>query len=386
MRKLAIISTHPIQYNAPVFRLLTERKRVQVKVFYTWENSRDGFFDPKFKQQIKWDIPLLDGYDFYFVKNTSTDQGTHHRKGIVNPTLNKDVEEWKPDAVLIFGWNFQSHFRAMRHFKGKSPVLFRGDSTLLDEKKGLKTSLRRLILSYVYRFVDFGLYVGTNNRNYFSKHGLKEKQLIFAPHAIDNERFYAQQEEFEKEAEKWKKELKIAEDELVFLYAGKFEAKKDPLILVEAAKQLINKKLKFIFVGDGELKEQMIAASKGFSNIVFLSFQNQQQMPVLYRLAGVFVLPSKGPNETWGLAVNEAMACKKAILVSNRVGCAVDLVRNRKNGYIFEAGHLDDLMIKILEFNKEVVKSMGENSQNIIKDYNFAKICIALESAIVNAK
>ena len=60
-------------------------------------------------------------------------------------------------------------------------------------------------------------------------------------------------------------------------------------------------------------------------------------MPAVYRLGTIFVLPSIGANETWGLAVNEAMACGCAILVSDRVGCATDLVRNGENGYIFKA-------------------------------------------------
>lgn len=384
MKKLAIISTHPIQYNAPVFRLITERGNVLIKVFYTWENSKNGFFDKKFNQQIKWDIPLLDGYDYQFIKNTSSDQGTHHRKGIINPTLDKDVEKWEPDAILIFGWNFRSHFKAMRYFKGKIPVLFRGDSTLLDEKKGIKTSLRRLILTYVYRYVDYALYVGTNSKNYFLRHGLKEQQLVFAPHSIDNERFYNKENDFETEAIAWRKDLKIVKDGLVFLFAGKFEAKKDPLILIDAARQMTDKK--FIFAGDGELIHEMKAASKRLSNVIFLPFQNQQKMPVLYRLADVFVLPSKGPNETWGLAVNEAMACKRAVLVSDKVGCATDLVKNEQNGYTFEAGNLTDVMLKIKKFTNENVRNLGENSKNIIKDYNFTKICIAIEEVIAKIK
>ena len=363
MKRLAIITTHPIQYNAPVFKLLAERKRIQIKVFYTWESSKDGFFDKKFNQQIKWDIPLLDGYDYQFVKNNSSNQGTHHRKGIINPTLIKEVKAWGANAVLIFGWNFHSHFRAMRYFKGKILVLFRGDSTLLDETSGFKTMIRRFILKFVYRYIDCALYVGTNNKNYFLKHGIKEKQLFSAPHSIENKRFFDLDGILKEKSEKWKNELNIDSSELVFLYAGKFENKKDPLILVKAANLLKDKNIKFVFAGNGGLKEEMEKKSKNLSNVLFLPFQNQQQMPLLYRLADVFVLPSKGPNETWGLAVNEAMACEKAILVSNKVGCAIDLVVNGKNGYIFETGNFNDFMKKLLKFNKNNSKTFGEESK-----------------------
>jgi glycosyltransferase involved in cell wall biosynthesis len=56
-----------------------------------------------------------------------------------------------------------------------------------------------------------------------------------------------------------------------------------------------------------------------------LPFENQRRMPVVYRLADLFVLPS-AHGESWGLAVNEAMACGRAVLVSDRVGCAADAV------------------------------------------------------------
>ena len=92
---------------------------------------------------------MLDGYDYEFVENISKKPGSDRFMGLVNPGLINAVESWKPDLLLVVGWNFQSHLKAMRHFKGKVPVLFRGDSTLIDEQPGLKKSLRRLFLSFL---------------------------------------------------------------------------------------------------------------------------------------------------------------------------------------------------------------------------------------------
>ena len=131
MRNLAIITSHPIQYNAPLFKLISERKKIKIKVFYTWEQSKEKVFDEKFGKEINWDIPLLEGYDYTFVKNISKKPNSGSFKGVINPTLNKEIENWKADAILVFGWNHHSHFKAMRYFKGKIPVYFRGDSTLL---------------------------------------------------------------------------------------------------------------------------------------------------------------------------------------------------------------------------------------------------------------
>lgn len=375
--KLAIIITHPIQYYAPLFKLLTERDILQIKVFYTWEQSEKMIFDKKFGREIKWDIPLLDGYKYTFVKNISKNPNSGSFRGVINPTLNKEIEDWGADAILVFGWNHHSHFKAMRFFKGKIPVYFRGDSTLLDEQAGVKTILRRFWLTYVYSFVDKALYVGTNNKQYFLKHGLKEKQLHFAPHAIDNGRFYDKTEEYQQKADKWRTELNLKKNDFVFLFVGKFEKKKNPVLLIEIAAEF--PKYKFIFVGSGELEEEM--KQKAGNNILFLPFQNQSMMPVVYRLGDVFVLPSQGPGETWGLAVNEAMACGKAVLVSEKVGCAVDLVRNGENGYIFESGKLNDLRNKIKQL-KYQLDNFGMESHEIIKNWNFEKFINAIEKIL----
>ncbi|MCF6367008.1 MAG: glycosyltransferase family 4 protein [Bacteroidales bacterium] len=378
MKKLAIIITHPIQYYSPLFKLLSERNKIHIKVFYTWEQSQEKVYDKKFGKEIKWDIPLLEGYDYTFVKNISKKPNSGSYKGVINPTLNKEIEEWQADAILVFGWNHHSHFKAMRYFKGKILVYFRGDSTLIDEEKDYKTILRRVWLKFVYRYIDFAFYVGINNKKYFSKHGLKENQLIFAPHAIDNERFFDKDNKKIQKANNWREKLNIKKEDIVFLFVGKFEKKKTPLLLIESAKEF--PQYKFLLVGSGNLETEM--KNKAGENVIFLPFQNQSQMPVIYRLCNVFVLPSQGPGETWGLAINEAMACGKAILVSDKVGCAVDLVKNNENGFIFKSRNIDDLKEKIKLFENNY-SNFGKKSKEMINKWSFEKITKAIEQEII---
>lgn len=380
MKRLAIITTHPIQYNAPLFKLLTERNKIKVKVFYTWENSKEKIYDHKFGREIKWDIPLLDGYDYTFVKNIAKHQGSHAFNAIDNPTLIKEIEQWQAEAVLIYGWNFKSHFKAMRHFKGKIPVLFRGDSTLLDETKGFKTLIRRIALTFVYKFIDYALYVGTNNKNYYLKHGVKHYKLIFAPHAIDNDRFFDTNREYEQKAKQWRQQIGFKENDIVFLFVGKFEPKKNPLLLIEAANHF--PEYKFLFVGNGTLENQMKA--KATKNVKFLPFQNQSQMPIVYRLGDFLVLPSQGPDETWGLTVNEAMACGKPVIVSDKVGCAIDLVENNKNGFIFTFNDKADFFQKLAKIasNKQNIENYSKYSLQKIRDWNFEEIAKSIEQTI----
>jgi len=102
MKKLAIIITHPIQYYAPIFKRLTERNKIKIKVFYTWEQSQQKVFDKKFGKVIKWDIPLLEAYDYTFVKNISGNPGSETFKGVINPSLINEIVNWQSDAVLVF--------------------------------------------------------------------------------------------------------------------------------------------------------------------------------------------------------------------------------------------------------------------------------------------
>jgi len=384
LKKLAIITTHPIQYNAPLFRLLTERTHIDIKVFYTWSQSATGTkFDPGFGQNIKWDIPLLDGYDFAFVNNISKKPGSHHYKGIDNPTLLKEIQEWGANAVLIYGWSFKSHFKAMRYFKNKIPVLFRGDSTLLDEKPGLKKVLRRSVLKHVYSFVDIALYAGVANKAYFIAHGMKDRRLVFMPHAIDNSRFAAN-ELNSNTAKQLRQALLIPAEATVFLFAGKLEKKKQPNFLIESFVALNSSNVYLIIAGSGQFEDTLKEAYSSHPFIKFIGFQNQIQMPAVYNCCDVFVLPSKGPNETWGLAINEAMAAGKAIIASDKCGASYDLIHNNKNGFVFSSNESTTFIqaLKFFENNKIETKMMGNTSSDIIKEYSFLHQCNAIEGIV----
>ena len=383
MKRLAIISTHPIQYNAPWFKLLAE-SGVYLKVFYTQGRPSDmGNFDPGFKKVIKWDIPLLEGYEYTFVENVSKKPGTGQFRSVINPSLNQEVGDWKPDAILVMGWNFSSHLKLMRKFHGAVPILFRGDSTLLDEGPGLKRPLRRIFLKWVYRFVDKALYVGANNKAYFMAHGLKESQLVFTPHAIDNSRFFDQGDKYQAESEEWRSKLGFKPEDIVIEFVGKLEAKKNPGILLQVAERTVDPRIKFLFVGNGELEADLREKARTIANVQFLDFQNQRVMPVVYRMANMLILPSQGPGETWGLALNEAMACSLPVIASDRVGGAVDLIKPGRNGFIFASGNPDDLQQKLTEMiNNCSLTEMGKQSVEIIGSWSFEHIVNAVRKSV----
>jgi len=434
---------------------LTASGDFEVKVFYTWGQAKGKVIDKDFGIEREWDIDLLSGYDHSFVQNTSSEPGSSHYKGIINPSLINEVAAFNPDKIIVYGWKFKSHLQLMRYFKGKTPLYFRGDSTLLDDAAGfsIKKSLRRLLLQWVYGHVDLALSPGNASDKYFLNAGLSADQIIRAPHAIDNERFagiqlpknndvrfdatkspknyvgqssaiqspkHYTESSFDIEAQDWRKKLSIAEDAKIFLFAGKLEPKKDPELLIRAFLKLHQQypKTHLIIVGNGILEESLKqysstpqpSAGKFNSSthnpqtqthnpepttprpqprtqnpqlttpITFLPFQNQSIMPLVYRLGDLFVLPSKGPGETWGLAINEAMACGRPVIASDKCGAAADMIRNNENGFVFKSGDENELYNCMEKMVNADFASMGARAQEIVQDFSYGAFVNALKS------
>jgi glycosyltransferase involved in cell wall biosynthesis len=382
MKKLAIIVSHPIQYYTPVFKLLTQRKHVEVKVFYTNGETSLENFDPGFGKKVKWDIPLLDGYEFEYLKNTSKHPDTFHFKGIVNPDAIQRINAYEPDSILLYGWSYSSHLKILRFFKKKKQVLFRGDSHLMYSQPLWRKIARQIVLKWVYRNVSKALYVGLANKTYYLNFGLKEEQLIFAPHATDNDRFSLSDKD---KMNALRTSFGIENNDILILFVGKLEKKKQPFLLLEAFKNSKRQNVHLLFVGSGEYEEGLKRKVKmeNIPRVYFVGFKNQTELPAYYHACDIFCLPS-GPFETWGLSVNEAMAAGKAIIVSNKVGCGPDLVKENVNGHVFIYNMKNDLLrvIKMITRSKNNVREMGDASIGIVNNYTFLEQVKAIEYAV----
>lgn len=382
--RLAIVSSHPIQYYAPIFQVLARSGNLQLKVFYTWSQTAAAAVpDPGFGRLIQWDIPLLDGYESEFVPNLARRPGTDHFFGLHNPDLNRTVERWRPDALLVFGWNSRSHLGALRYFKGRIPIFFRGDSTLLNRTSVLRTWARSAYLRWVYSHIDVAIAVGSNNRDYYRWSGVPEGRIAFAPHAIDTTRFADEQGLHEAKALQWRRELGIAPSARVVLFAGKLISLKNPQLLLEAF-VAGGSPAHLVFVGNGALEEHLRQLAGGRADIHFLPFQNQLAMPAVYRLGDLFVLPSV--SETWGLALNEAMACGRVVAASDKVGGARDLVTQGVTGWVFESGSvagLAQLLSKAATCDPSVLRVMGEAAMRASPQWSISAAAAGIERAVL---
>lgn len=345
-----MVISHPTQYYSPWFRWLRQHTDLELKVFYLWDFGVTPHRDRQFQSTFKWDVDLLAGYDHEFIANTARDPGTHHFGGLKNPALLDRLADWRPTALLVFGYKSSSQLRAIGWARGRGiPVLFRGDSHLLG--RGRPGRLARLALRLLFAQFRACLPVGAANRDYFLALGVPPQKLFFAPHAVDATHFSPADATHRNAARELRTALGLPQKSRVILFAGKFLPAKQPRELLLAFLALAKPGAVLVLVGDGPEKSvlQDLAARAPAGTVHFLPFANQSEMPSRYLLADLFVLPSRGHYETWGLAINEAMHLGIPPLVSDLVGCQRDLVTDGETGWVFSAARPGALQEKLAQ-------------------------------------
>jgi glycosyltransferase involved in cell wall biosynthesis len=388
--RLAIVVSHPIQYVAPWFAHIAATRVIEPLVFYLWDFGVTMRHDREFGLELRWDVPLLTGYRSELVANNSREPGTHRFGGLNNPSLIPRVAAWSPDAILLFGYKYQSHLRLLLSSRlGHIPIIFRGDSHDIGRRPGPRNFGSRLARRVIFRRFNACLAVGRANTHYLRSSGVADDKIFFAPHAVDNERFRSTATAATNDALAWKKDLGIDASRPVILFAGKLDLKKRPLDLLHAFRIAITGSSwpiqpALLFVGSGDLGNQLhaVAGADINKNIFFAPFQNQSRMPMIYAAGDLFVLPSS--SETWGLAVNEAMNAGLPAIVSSHVGCGPDLVIEGETGWVFKAGNvhaLSDTITHALS-DRARLRVMGAAARDRVALYSYEAATNGLLAAL----
>ncbi len=345
--KLLYLVSHPIQYQAPLLRLIAKEPLIELKVLFRRGYSKGVHLDPGFGVQIQWDVPLIEGYQHEFIED--------ELKAVSPYSWRQNVRYWKrkltiehPDALWLHGYNPLTHTAALYVARSMGiKTLLRTDSHLGDRRRSiLKQLVKRLILPRIFSRVDAFLCIGTLNKKYFRYYGAAEQKLHLMPYAVDNEYFSSRAKKAEKTKSDLKKELSIEEGRPIILFASKLISRKRPNDLLQAflgVAQMKTLRPYLLFVGEGPQRAALEkeVARTGNDSIRFLGFRNQSELPICYSLCDLFVLPSI--YEPWGLIVNEVMACGKVVVVSDEVGCSPDLIQNGLNGFCFQARSVPSL-------------------------------------------
>jgi len=382
--------SHPIQYQVSLLKLISMIDEINLEVYFYWDFGCKDSYDSEFGTTVKWDLPLLEGYKNRFLTNFSIKKGTHFF-GCINPGVILPILLKKHDVVMIFGWALFSNWLVIFASKiSKTPILLFAESPLSHEldKSGIFNKFRQKLLKNLFNLVSGFIYIGQENKEFYKSYNIPDSKLYFAPYAVDNTRHIKAKNEIKISGMRDDFSEEKVSNSVVILFVGKLIEKKRPMDLLKSFKKLqdknISKSLLLWFVGDGgqRIEIQDYIEKHQIDGVKLWGFQNQTELPYLYTLGDIFVLPS-GYGETWGLVVNEAMCYAKPIIVSNLVGCGSDLV-TKNNGFVVPYSDTDKMAdsLKILIENDELRKNFGQESEKIIKSYS-QEICakkIALAS------
>jgi glycosyltransferase involved in cell wall biosynthesis len=332
-RRIGFLVSHPIQYYTPFFRELA--RRCDLTVFFAHRQDATGQGQAGYGVAFDWDVDLLSGYESRFLTNVARVPSTQSFAGCNTPGIADRISEGRFDAFVVPGWSLRSYWQAVRACRrARVPVMVRGDSQLAGQRGGAAGRVKGVIFPHMLKQFDACLYVGRRNREYLEHYGVPAGRMFFSPHCVDNDAFRRMSD--------GARTPRAADGRRRVLFVGRLVDSKRPLDVVQAVSRLAaaGQPVELVVAGAGELQGRMEEAVRtGGVDARFLGFVNQSRLPSVYASSDVLVLPSTAV-ESWGLVVNEAMACGVPAVVSDAVGCGPDLIEPGVTGAV---APLDDV-------------------------------------------
>lgn len=381
VKKIIFINTHPIQYFAPLYAYCN-KEGLRVDAWYCSDESIRGEKDVQFGRAVKWDIPLLEGYAYRFFKNYSWKPSIHTGFfGLINIGMIAALFKEPKSIIIVHGWGYLTLLLVIifGRLSGHT-VCLRSETPYKQEElhSSSKLLLRKLLLQqFMFRLIDKFLFVGKQNKEFYQYYGVENEDLIFAPYAVDNDRFHNDYQKLKPAKESLKEGFQIPAQSFVILYSGKYIPKKRPLDLLKAFHLINDQKARLVMIGEGELRGEMEQYIKdnALNNVILTGFINQSYISSYYAVGDVFVMCSE-QGETWGLSINEAMNFQLPVVASDMVGSTDDLVVSNETGYTYKCANIKELsdILSKLSADKELQKRLGTNAEEKIDQYSYRVI------------
>lgn len=325
---LVILTSHPIQYQAPLWRALAADGRVPFEVWFLTPHGVAPTLDPEFGKVFAWDQDLVSGYPHRFVPvrpgwDIGRFRGVRLEESWAGQFRARGVTH-----VWVEGWRFSVLWTAVLTARLLGlQVWLRGENHDLAPEPWRRRLWKQPLLGALFSSVHAFLAIGSANRRFYQKHGVPPARIHAAPYAVDNDAWRRETARLAPRRARIREEWGIPADARCILFAGKLSDKKRPTDLVEAAALSGLTRLHLLFAGDGALRPALDARLErpDAPPATFAGFLNLSEIARAYVAADALVLPSDF-GETWGLVVNEALACGLPCAVSDRCGCGEDLV------------------------------------------------------------
>jgi glycosyltransferase involved in cell wall biosynthesis len=383
-RRLAVVQTKPTQFDGPLFALLSECPDLDFSAYFSRRHAKTpGSLDRETGISANWGSRAAAGYAHRYAGPGFP--------GLVSLTL--QIIRSKPDLVVVAGYVPLRHFAiALACRLAGVRVGLRSDSTLLhspSSRRRLRLLLKGLGLPLVLRIFNSGHPVGRLAREYLLAYGMKRERIFEFPYSVDNDWLAEQAAVFRERRDELRASLGIAPDSFVVLGVVKFVDREDPTTLLCGFEQLRKQvgSAHLVLVGDGPLMGQLQQAvrERQIEGVHLPGYVAYEKLPLYYAVADVFVHPPR--RESWGVSVNEAMACGLPVVVSSMVGSSADLVEPDATGQVFEVGNSSSLSARLLEMasDRERTRRMGENARRLVDNWSYRVVVDNLRRALAFA-
>jgi 1,2-diacylglycerol 3-alpha-glucosyltransferase len=364
-RRLVILTEIISPYRIPLFNALAQCESMNLHVMFLAETDPNLRQWQVYKEEIKFSYQVLPSW--------------RKRLGRYNVLLNRGLggalADAAPDVILCGGYSYVASWQALAWACSRGiPFLLWSESNAQDLRRGfaLVESLKGTFLEKCSSFVV----PGRSAMEYLRAHNIKEDMIFTAPNAVDNEFFAIAAARAREHERSRRRELGLPER--YFLFVGRLVREKGVYDLLSAYAKLnepVRRQIGLVFVGDGALRRRLEeqAASISPGVVRFTGFAHREQLAEYYALAQTLILPTY--SDTWGLVVNEAMACSLPVILSRAAGCAVDLVKENCNGLLVAPRDVEVLASAMtnLAHQYELCKTMGARSSQHISQYSPAE-------------
>jgi len=369
VRKKKIVLLHNLVYppRTPLFNLINQNTKFDFKVLFLSLNAGNRQWKLDLNK-IKFPYKILS----HMVINLKIEDCLYF---IFNPTVLVDLWREKPDVIIGCGWVHPANYLALLYSRiRRKPFILFSESTVYE------TSWRRVLglplVKFMVKLADAYLTPGINAKEYLESLGAKKDKVFIVLNAVDSRFFYSKSRLSVQQKLKIKRKFKISEGRVI-LYVGRLERVKGIEYLFDAYKNLESERgdTALVITGEGPFKKQLKEKCKKerIKKVIFLGNIERNQMPRIYGIADLVVLPSW--SEVWGLVINEAMSCGLPVISTESVGSSRDLIKNGVNGYVVKARDSQALyqaIKKVLSNSK--ARKMGDNSRKIISDFTYQKM------------
>jgi glycosyltransferase involved in cell wall biosynthesis len=390
MKRLAIAISHPIQYHAPLYAYLAKDGRFDLKVFYMTDRGARAYYEKLAKTMVKFDNPILDGYDYEFLRQGEPKNWWERKAETIHPRLVRRLLDHTPHAVYFHGYTNPSFWPAIRMCRQNGiKVLLRGENEDLLPRSTWRNFMREAFLKILLPNVDAILYIGKYNKEFFMKRGWPENKLFHVPYSVDSTYFRGgySKEQISQIRLKITEKYNLSPETRLFIYTHKFRETMRPLDAVQAfcdALPTIRNSVALLMCGDGELRGEMeqIIQAQGQGKVVLTGFLSQNNLKEHLLASDIMVNPAIEP---WGCSINEGLASELAMISSDLVAGWPDMVKAGENGYTYPCGDLQELAGRIRELSDmplSQLESMKSKSFNLSEDLGFATCAAGLAAAM----